>query len=304
MRCYAWPSAPGLFVDDISNPYDTPEDRPFVWLRTHGLGGRVAVPLHGRQYLRHSLHDFRPSDGLTPDWPFEPDALNPFYEQVERRLGLSGRSENAPLLPDSYITHPREPDEAEQRVIDTITGRYPAVVPVLGRHAPPLDAIGDAASTGNLRLRQGAIAAAIEPASSDGITGVRFFDRETGGFRVARAPLVMLGAGSLESTRILLNSASERFPGGIGARSGLSAPMLWTTWGPRPKGSGPTWVRCHQAARRASASICHASMRAKARVISRRVAMALAFMPLPRLAENPTSPRSRMRKCTRAHPTG
>lgn len=238
-HCYAWPSAPEQFVDDVDNPYETPEDRPFMWLRTHGLGGRVAVPLHGRQYLRHNVHDFRATDGKTPHWPFEPHALDPFYDLVERRLGLSGRAEHSRWLPNSIITHNREPDHAEQLIMARIADRYEGVSPVLGRYAPPLDAVGDAARTGKLLLRRGAIAAAVEPGAANGTNLVRFFDRETGAFRTARSKLVMLGAGSLESTRILLNSASDRFPGGIGARSGMLGANVMDHVGAKAQGTGP-----------------------------------------------------------------
>jgi hypothetical protein len=80
---------------------------------------------HGRQYLRHGYTDFRPMDGLSPPWPFEPEALNSWYELVERRLRLSGRRENSPWVPDSLLAEVREPTEIEQDFLSLLHANYP-----------------------------------------------------------------------------------------------------------------------------------------------------------------------------------
>src|SRR5262249_7110486 len=89
-HCYAWEQAPDAYVDDRDCPYVTPPDRPFIWVRARMLGGRLAVPGHGRQYFRFGPNDFSPPDGLSPAWPLQPNELDPWYALVERRLGLSG----------------------------------------------------------------------------------------------------------------------------------------------------------------------------------------------------------------------
>ena len=66
-----WAMSPTLFVDDRDCPYVTPPNRPFVWVRVRMLGGRVAIPGHGRQYYRLGPNDFSPSDGLSPVGPCE-----------------------------------------------------------------------------------------------------------------------------------------------------------------------------------------------------------------------------------------
>jgi choline dehydrogenase-like flavoprotein len=73
-RCYAWDHAPDAFVDDIDCPYSTPPDKPFTWLRCRQIGGRWALPTHGRQYYRFSKLDFAPTDGRSRAWPFPAEA--------------------------------------------------------------------------------------------------------------------------------------------------------------------------------------------------------------------------------------
>ncbi len=225
-QCYAWITAPELFVDDLDNPYETPADEAFKWIRARGLGGRMAVPAHGRQYLRHGTRDFRPVDGLAPPWPFEPDALDPWYELVERRLGISGAQEHSEWVPDSHIAFHRKPDAAERDLIDTITTRYSGVVPMLGRFAPPMPALDQAARTGRLSCRTGAIASHVVPRNATTGPSVVFHDVASGQRHEASAPHLLLAASTLESTRILLASNSDKHPGGIGARSGALGKFL------------------------------------------------------------------------------
>ena len=90
MRCFVWGQAPEVFVDDHDCPYVADRDHPFVWIRARTLGGRVAVPGHGRQYYRLGPDDFAPSDQLSPRWPLQMGELDGWYSLVERRLGLSG----------------------------------------------------------------------------------------------------------------------------------------------------------------------------------------------------------------------
>ncbi|WP_098411060.1 GMC oxidoreductase [Thioclava sp. ES.031] len=218
-QCYAWPTAPDLFVDDLDNPYETAPDAPFNWIRVRALGGRMVVPVHGRQYLRHGPADFAPIDGASPNWPFAPDALTPWYEMVERRLGLSGGRENTPFVPDSLLAEERQPDAAEADVMALLDEAYPGVTTMLGRYAPPMPALDQAAATGNLWCRSGAVVSHVEVDASGRARSVSFYDRESRSRQTISAPHILLAASTVESTRILLASQTER-PGGIGAASG------------------------------------------------------------------------------------
>src|SRR5579862_9600462 len=60
-RCSAWSRTPNAFVDDRDCPYQSAPNKPFVWIRSRQLGGRMMVPGHGRQYYRLSESDFAPT---------------------------------------------------------------------------------------------------------------------------------------------------------------------------------------------------------------------------------------------------
>jgi choline dehydrogenase-like flavoprotein len=220
-RCYAWERAPEAFVDDIDCPYVTPQNRPFVWVRARMLGGRVAVPGHGRQYYRLGPDDFFPADGMSPAWPLKPGELDPWYSLVERRIGLSGMKDGLPWLPDAELAHVLEPTRCEMVLQRRITARWPNARPVLSRSASPLDALEAASLTGRLLCRQGAIVRQIDVDSSGRVRGVVWVDEETGTHERAVSPLVFLCASALESTRLLLLSRSPRNPDGLGAASGV-----------------------------------------------------------------------------------
>ena len=209
-RCYAWPSLPEGFVDDRANPYEAPDDAPFEWIRVHGLGGRMVVPLHGRQYLRHGAKDFRHDDGLSPPWPFPVEELVPWYEKVEERLGLFGGAEHNFWIPDSKIAHPLAPSTDESILIDKVGGHYPGYRPMLGRFAPPVDWLSAAARTGKFTCRTGAKARHVITDENGRAAGVVFYDKRSGNFETAKAPLVFACASTLETTRILLSTRAER----------------------------------------------------------------------------------------------
>jgi choline dehydrogenase-like flavoprotein len=238
-ECYAWPSAAETFVDDRDCPYETAPDRPYNWIRARGLGGRMVVPLHGRQYYRHGPRDFRPVDELSPPWPFEPDALDPWYDLVEKKLQLSGREEHNYWIPDSRIAKVREPEPAEAALIARILTHHPKAQALLGRYAPPAATLLEAAATGRLFCRTGAIARHIELDKQGRAAGVVFLDRRSGALETARAPLIFLCASTLESTRILLASRCDRYPEGLGGASGSLGRHLMDHVSIKVEGIGP-----------------------------------------------------------------
>jgi choline dehydrogenase-like flavoprotein len=218
--CYAWRVDPEAFVDDFDCPYITPPGRPFIWLRSRQVGGRMVVPGHGRQYYRLAPDDFACADGLGPPWPLQRGELDPWYSLVERRLGLAGMRDNVPWLPDSEISYVLSPTPAEASMQRLITKRWPGARPVLGRSAAPFDALEVAALTGNLLIRTGAIVREIEVDGSGNVRGADWIDEQNRSEERARAPLVFLCASALESTRLLLLSRSRQSPDGLGAASG------------------------------------------------------------------------------------
>ncbi|HVF88129.1 MAG TPA: NAD(P)-binding protein, partial [Pyrinomonadaceae bacterium] len=106
-RCYACNEyGHQFFVNDLENPYTTPPDKPFFWIRSRHVGGR-SVPW-GRQSYRLSDYDFKAKthDGYGEDWPFSYADLAPYYDKVEDFVGISGNYEKLPQLPDSKFLPP------------------------------------------------------------------------------------------------------------------------------------------------------------------------------------------------------
>ena len=242
--CYAWALAPWQFVDDIDCPYVTPPDRPFVWLRSRQLGGRVVIPGHGRQYYRLGPYELSPADELSPPWPLQAGELDPWYAMVERRLALAGRRDNLPWLPDSEISTVLEPTPTEAALQASVSARWPGAHAVIARFAPPLDALEAAAQTGRLSIRRGAIVREIEVDGSGCVRGVVWIDQQSRTEERVCAPLVFLCASALESTRLLLLSRSPRSPDGLGAASGVLGRCLMDHIRMRVAGDGPpfTWA--------------------------------------------------------------
>jgi choline dehydrogenase-like flavoprotein len=219
-RCFAWELAPQAFVDDRDSPYTTAPGQPFDWFRVRQIGGRMTVPGHGRQYFRLASQDFQPGPGRAAPWPFGADELDPWYDEVERKLGLSGGTESSPFQPDSRLARQLDLTPAEIELRRILAARWPNATPLMGRHAPPLDGVEIAAATGRLSCRRGAIVRNVEFDDAGALSGVTWFDRETRETMRADAGTVFLCASALESTRILLTSQSKHHPDGVGASSG------------------------------------------------------------------------------------
>ena len=231
------------FVDDIDNPYTHAEDEPFQWIRMRALGGRSLS--WGRQSYRHSDLDFKAAsrDGYGIDWPISYQELIPYYEKVERYIGISGLAENLPQLPDSVFQPAMGFSCGEKLLRERVKAKMGRTVSV-GRvailtealngraachycgpceqgcvtysyYSSPFTVLKDAAATGNLTMVTDAVASHV--VMKDGkASGVAYIDRVTRQPREVRGKVVLLCASTLESTRLLLNSA----PGGLANSSG------------------------------------------------------------------------------------
>ena len=219
------------FVSDRENPYT--QAKPFHWIRQRVLGGRSLS--WGRQSYRMSDLDFKAAshDGYGDDWPISYDEMVPYYEIVERYVGISGQAEGLPQLPDSVFQPPMEMTCGEEILKDAVKKKFGRTItigrvailtkPHNGRAAchycgpceqgcstfsyfsSPWTTIADAAKTGRLTLQTDAVASHV--VMKDGkAAGIAYIDRVTREPREVRAKIVMLCASTLESTRLLLNS--------------------------------------------------------------------------------------------------
>ena len=89
-----------LFVNDRQNPYTSPGDNFYLWLRGRQLGGRLHT--YGRVLFRMSDYDFKGAscDGLGCDWPISYRDIEPYYDRVEEFIGVYGTAEGIPQVPD------------------------------------------------------------------------------------------------------------------------------------------------------------------------------------------------------------
>ena len=220
-QCYAWRHDPHAFVDDADNPYTTPEEKPFTWIRARQVGGRAMVRGHGLHFYRFSDYDFKAAsgDGFGVDWPIDYSDLEPFYDRVERFIGLVGNADNIAQLPNPIPGAHIGITSAERHLQAKLAERWPDRKLITRRTAPPPLPIAAARVTGRLTLRTEAVAREILVDADTGrARGVSWLER--GQERYASARVVVLAASTIESARLLLNSCSHQHPEGLGNSSG------------------------------------------------------------------------------------
>ena len=239
-------------------PYTTAPGTRFDWFRVRMLGGRTNH--WGRISLRFGPRDFKRKslDGLGDDWPIGYSDLAPYYDRVDRLIGIFGTRENLPNEPDGVFQPPPRPRCYELLVkqacdrlgITCIPSRLSILTrPLHGRPAchycgqcnrgcktnsnftstnvllPP------ALATGRLTLVTDAMAREVTTDAGGLATGVSYVDKATGRDEHVRARIVVLAASACESARILLNSKSARFPQGLANSSGVVGKYLTDTTG-------------------------------------------------------------------------
>lgn len=257
-----------LFVNEREHPYTGTR---FSWVRSRVLGGKTNV--WGRLALRLSDYDFKAAsrDGYGVDWPISYADVAPYYDKVDRLLGISGIVENLPWLPDSLYQRPMRLNAAEVHLRERLAKSSRVLTPFrlgvttdglahnpyrsrcMGRGAcfrrvggcdihaafdSPTGLIYPAHDTGRLTIRIHSVVHEVTlDAKTSRAKGVGFLDAVTRTAYEARAKVVVLAASTLESTRIMLNSKSRLFPQGIANSSGhLGRNLCEHVLGPRVEG--------------------------------------------------------------------
>jgi choline dehydrogenase-like flavoprotein len=245
-RCYAFDEATApLFVDDLDNPYTTPEDAPFDWIRGRVVGGRMNT--WGRTSVRMSETELKAAsrDGIGIDWPLAYADLDPHYGRVERFLRVTGSADGIAALPDGTYLEPPPPTRAEALLARALAAATPARRLIGSRlaTAPARATIDAAAATGRLTEVTGAVVARVLTEPGGGrARGVAYRDREGGAEHEVEAGVVVLCASAIESTRVLLNSADADHPDGLANASGqLGRNLFDHTYGIGLEGIAPQW---------------------------------------------------------------
>lgn len=222
-----------LFVNDREHPYESERDF-YLWLRGKQVGGRFLA--WGRVALRMSDYTFkfRSHEGAGFDWPISYADIAPYYEKVERFLGVIGNDDGIAYCPGGSYVRPAGLSRAEQHFKQVVESKWTDAKVMAWRYvrkeATPVDAqrhrttlpLAAAAATGNLTLRANSPVERINTDAASGkATGVTYIDKRTGARHEVRANVVVVCASTIESIRLLLNSGSSRHPEGLGNSSGL-----------------------------------------------------------------------------------
>ncbi len=239
------------FANDFDEPYTTAEGMPFSWQgRMRVTGGRTNV--WGRQSYRLSDLDFKAAshDGYGEDWPLSYKDLAPYYDIVEDYVGITGMAEGVEELPDGKFQPPMGLTCAEtlfrNRLKDKMgrtatLGRSANLTRPTNGRAPchycgPCErgcvthsyfnsfftTVADALATGKCTLISNAMVyKVLMDSDTNRAKGVLYIDRVTRDPKEIHAKVVVLCAQSLESVRIMFNSATRQFPNGLANSSGV-----------------------------------------------------------------------------------
>jgi len=233
-----------FYINDLENPYE--ETRRYDWVRGDIVGGRSL--LWGRASYRWSDLDFEANlkDGHGVDWPIRYKDLAPWYDHVEKFIGVSGNRDGLPHLPDGEFLPPFQMNCVEKDFVARVERKYNDRRVIIGRTAnltAPVKGRGQcqarnlchrgcpygayfstnastlpaAHATGKLTLRPYALVNRVLYDEQLGkASGVEIIDVQTKQTEEFYGRLIFLNAATLATAFILLNSTSRRFPNGLG----------------------------------------------------------------------------------------
>lgn len=251
--------------DMEGEPYTTTDGTRFDWFRARMLGGRTNH--WGRISLRFGPDDFKAKskDGLGDDWPITYEEVSPWYDRVDKMIGVFGTNEGIHNEPGGNFLPPPKPrcyelfikNACDNIGIPVIPSRLSILTkPHNGRAAchycgqcgrscathsnfsSPSVLLPPAMETGNLEIINYAMVR--EVTYQDGkATGVSYVNKQDRKEYKVRAKIVVLAASSCESARLLLNSKSSDFPDGLANSSGAVGKYLMDTTGTSVAGVFP-----------------------------------------------------------------
>jgi choline dehydrogenase-like flavoprotein len=213
-----------VWVDEQQVPYTFPQENPYNWVRVRLFGGRSLF--WSRQSFRLSDYEFKAKsrDGFGEDWPISYADLAPYYSRVEEIFQVSGALDGPPQMPDGNFVLDNDPwTESMQRFM--AAGKRFDMPVCKQRRALGRDGLAssvnlllpDAEKTGKLTSIANAVVRELTVDKNTGLpNGCHFVDRLTGREMHVKARVVVLAAGTLESTRLLLNSKLANSSGLVG----------------------------------------------------------------------------------------
>ncbi len=236
------------WCSDKDSPYV--ETKRFDWFRGYHVGGRSLM--WGRQSYRWSDLDFEANakDGHGVDWPVRYKEIEPWYDYVEKFAGISGNRDGLAVLPDGQFLPAMDLTCVEKDVAarlkevykgsrHLIIGRTAIITvphegrpgcqyrnkcwlgcPFGGYFSTQSSTLPAAMATGNLTLRPWSIVTEIKyDKDKKRATGVMVLDAETNKTIEYSAKIIFVNASTLNSTWLLMNSATDVWIGGLGSSS-------------------------------------------------------------------------------------
>ncbi len=243
-------------------PYTHKDGTKFDWWRARMLGGRTNH--WGRISLRFGPRDFRGKshDGLGEDWPLTYDEIKPYYDRLDRLVGVFGSKENLPNEPDGIFLPPPKPRLHELMIKKAATGIGIPVIPSrLSILTKKLEGNNDrqecfycgqcarncsyaaadfsasavliypAIKTGNLDVIPDAMAREVLTNKEGLATGVSYVSTVDMQEYQVTGRVVVLAASACESARLMLNSKSQRHPNGLSNSSDVVGRYLHDSTG-------------------------------------------------------------------------
>ncbi len=238
-----------FWVNDKESPYT--ETKRFDWYRGYQVGGRSLM--WGRQSYRHGDLDFDANlkEGVAIDWPIRYKDIAPWYDKVERHAGIAGSRDGLAQLPDGQFQPAMPLNCGEEMVAGKlhkafdgkrrlIPGRVANLSKALdGRNAcqyrnacwlgcpygayfsTQSSTLPAAMKTGKLTLKPWSIVTEIiYDKSTKKATGVRVHDATNDQMTDYSAKVIFVCASTINSTWLLMRSATDVWPGGLGSSSG------------------------------------------------------------------------------------
>ena len=229
-------------------PYTHKNGTKFDWFRSHMLGGRTNH--WGRISLRFGPDDFKHKsiDGHGDDWPIGYEDVKPYYDKVDKLIGVFGTNEGLRNDPDGFFLPPPKPRLHE---LFYIKGAKKSGVPVYpsrmsmltkrinnergvcfycGQCSRACQVYADFSagtclifpaqkSRGQVDLFVNCMVREVTVDNEGRATGVSYINKEDRKEYKLKGRVVVLGASACSTARILLNSKSPQHPNGLGNSS-------------------------------------------------------------------------------------
>lgn len=246
--------------DIEGEPYTNGEDSNFRWFRSRMLGGRTNH--WGRISLRFGPKDFKrkDQDGLGDNWPIGYDDVKPYYDKVDKLIGVFGTNEGLPNDPDGFFLPPPKPrlhelfyiKGARKSNIPVIPSRMSMLTKRINKERGICFYCGQCSRACSVYADFSAGTCLIFPAQKNGgqidlfvnamvrevttndegkATGVSYINKEDRKEYKLKGKIVVLAASACSSARILLNSKSKQHPNGLGNSSDIVGKYLHDSTG-------------------------------------------------------------------------